>query len=571
MSAAESDADAPSARTSPAGLRLALVAATVLAMLVGTSVIVEAHSWPPDESPAAAPLQEPAPLHAMAAEPGAPGPAGSPHRRTLVLYNETGASAALSHQDAVQAANLASYGGAWTMRPVERYDPRLLDDIDAVIYVGRYSPTPLPEAFLAAVAAGEVPVLWMGDNISQLFAARPAATADLGWRPDGPDDADVAAVEYEGRRLLRQPGERLTRIELVPGGSADVLGTARHTDGTGFPWAVRSGNLTYISEVPFSYVDTRNRYLAAADIVQQVVAPEAPDRKRALIRIEDVGPNTDPAAIRAIADMLWAEGVPFSLATYPYYRDPNGAHAGEPVSFRLVDVPDLVDALRYAQDRGGTIVMHGYTHQYGTAPNPYHGASGADYEFYTAHVDTRNNVRLDGPVPEDSRRWAAERLAVGRAEFVRAGLPDPGIFEFPHYTASGVDYQAVHAMFGVRYDHGTYFAGLCPGGRCSTTGTPGTEGMFQQYFPYPVRDVYGSVVIPENLGNISEEYNNNPARTAEDIIAAAEAMTVVDDGVASAFFHPFLPLPELAKVVDGIERAGFRFVPPDEILRGDER
>ena len=149
---------------------------------------------------------------------------------------------------------------------------------------------------------------------------------------------------------------------------------------------------------------------------------------------------------------------------------------------------------------------------------------------------------------------------------LRAGLPDPDIFEFPHYTASGPDYQAVNDAFGVRYDAGTYFAGQCPAGRCSTDQQIGADGLFQQYFPYPVRDVYGSVVVPENLQNVSEAYNNNPPRTVQDIVESAGAMTVVKDGVASTFFHPFLPVEQLEAVVDGIEGYGFRFVTPYEVI-----
>ena len=137
--------------------------------------------------------------------------------------------------------------------------------------------------------------------------------------------------------------------------------------------------------MPFSYLDTKDGYLAAADIIERTVAPDTPNRKRALIRIEDVGPNTDPGQIRAIADLLSARGVPFSLATYPYYRDPLGAaHNGTPASFRLVDAPALVDALQYARQRGATIIMHGYSHQYESARNPYDATSGSDFEFYAA-------------------------------------------------------------------------------------------------------------------------------------------------------------------------------------------
>ena len=563
------DAKGPRRRRSPAGLRLFLLGTVAVVLVAVTGVVVADLNGPPDESPAAAPLATPARLHRLAGEPGQPGPDGDPQRSTLVLYEATGDDPQLAHENAVQAANLASRGGRWTMRPVEEYRSGDMRAHQGVIYVGLSSTNPLPPPFLADVAAGTVPVLWMGENIEQLFGAQPRKAAAYGWRPVGEDTVPAPVVSYKGRDLLRrEPGEvPLERVELTARGPAQVLGTARRDDGTTTPWAVTAGALTYITEVPFSYVDNGDRYLAAADLVLRLVAPDAPERRRALIRIEDVGPNTDPEQIRRIADALSARGVPFSLATYPYYRDPRGtAHEGEAASFRLVDVPELVDALKYARQRGGTIIMHGYSHQYESLANPYDGTSGGDYEFYTAHVDAQNFVQLDGPVPADSREWAANRLAVGRAEFVRAGLPDPDIFEFPHYTASGPDYQAVNDAFGVRYDAGTYFAGQCPAGRCSTDQQIGADGLFQQYFPYPVRDVYGSVVVPENLQNVSEAYNNNPPRTVQDIVESAGAMTVVKDGVASTFFHPFLPVEQLEAVVDGIEGYGFRFVTPYEVI-----
>jgi len=181
-------------------------------------------------------------------------------------------------------------------------------------------------------------------------------------------------------------------------------------------------------------------------------------------------------------------------------------------------------------------------------------------------VDEADNVQLDGPVPQDSKAWAKNRMQVARAEFRRVGLPDPELFEFPHYTASAASYRAAHEVFGVRYDQGTYFTGLCPDGRC-TARPPARPGeLFQQFFPYLVRDVYGSVVVPENLLNVSSAYNNNPPRSAQDILDSAKAMSVVRDGVASSYYHPFLGVDRLAQVVEGIKKLGYTFVSPRDLL-----
>ena len=73
--------------------------------------------------------------------------------------------------------------------------------------------------------------------------------------------------------------------------------------------------------------------------------------------------------------------------------------------------------------------------------------SADDFEFFTSHIDADNYVIYDGPVPEDSQKWAAGRIANSFKAFKDAGLPAPTIFEFPHYAGSYADYQAAKASF----------------------------------------------------------------------------------------------------------------------------
>jgi hypothetical protein len=46
------------------------------------------------------------------------------------------------------------------------------------------------------------------------------------------------------------------------------------------------------------------------------------------------------------------------------------------------------------QSHGGTLLMHGFTHQYEAVISPYDGVSANDFEFYKAHVDRQ---RADQP------------------------------------------------------------------------------------------------------------------------------------------------------------------------------
>nr|WP_246315276.1 polysaccharide deacetylase family protein [Kineococcus aurantiacus] len=274
-----------------------------------------------------------------------------------------------------------------------------------------------------------------------------------------------------------------------------------------------------------------------------------------MVRIEDVGPDADPTEIRAVADYLASQSVPFTLAVYPRYVDPLGTlNDGVAEDYTLSAVPAVVNALKYAKTRGGTILMHGYTHQYSTVANPYDGVSANDFEFFRAHVDASNTVVYDGPVPEDSTTWATARLTSSDSVFTATRLGSPTIFEFPHYAGSATDYRAVAARFATRYDRGLYFGGLLTGAVDSTR-------LNGQYFPYAVKDLYGTKVLPECVGNVEPEpFNNHPARLPADLVATARANLVVRDGFASFFYHPYLGITYLQQVVTGIKALGYTFV-----------
>ncbi|MEV6341845.1 polysaccharide deacetylase family protein [Actinoplanes sp. NPDC051851] len=492
---------------------------------------------------------------------GGPG-AGS--AKTLVLYDTTGEYGWLGEVYATQTANLASRFGSWAAAPVSGYRSGDLDAYTAVVYLGSTYDEPLPAAFLTDVLATSKPVTWVYDNIWQL-AARDGFTARYGFASGAFDFADVTEVRYKGRKLTRGSDNKAGIMNLAISDDTKVttLATAVRADGTTFPWAVTAGNLTYIGEIPYAYVSHDDRYLAFADLLFDTLGDGGRERHRALIRLEDVGPDADPDALRATVDYLAAQNVPFSIAVYPRFRDPKGVGNGKAQDYTLASKPKVVAALRYARSKGGTLIMHGYTHQYGSVANPYDGVSANDFEFYRAHVDANDNVIYDGPVAEDSTTWATSRMVAAGALFTATGLGAPKIFEFPHYAAGPADYRAVDTLFGKRYDRGLYFPGVLAGGKYDYT------RQFGQFFPYPVRDVYGSVVVPENIGNVEPEaFNNHPVRLPADIIASAERNLVVRDGLASFFYHPYLGTDYLKELITGIKAAGYSFVSADAVLNG---
>jgi uncharacterized protein YdaL len=482
--------------------------------------------------------------------------------RTLVLYDTTGPWGWLGEMYATMTANLASQFGTWTAKPVSAYAAGDVNQYTATVYVGSTYDEPLPTAFLDDVVTTSRPVIWMYDNIWQLTARHPTFQTTYDWMWSSFDLSAVDTVVYKGRELSRDPTNQGGVMGYAAvGAGVQVLANARRADGTTFPWALRSRNLTYIGEVPFVYFNEGDRMMAFADLLFDALDPVRPERHRALVRLEDISADSDPAELRAAADYLSSKGVPFSFGVSPRYRDPLGFYNnGRAQTIRLDQQRTVVDAIRYLQSKGGVMLEHGWTHQYSDIANPYDGVTGDDTEFYRVVENADHTLTWVGPVAEDSPAWNRSRIDGAAGDFRRAGLATPTIFEYPHYTGSATSYREVAKVFGARYERSLYFRGVLSGGTVDHT------RMVGQLFPYVVRDVYGTKVLPENVGNVEpEDWFQYRKRLPEQIVADARRNLVVRDGFASFYFHPFFNISYLKQTVEGIQAAGYTFVSPTSL------
>ncbi len=471
---------------------------------------------------------------------------------SLILYDGT------DELYATLLSNLVSHFGAWTAHPVATYRTEELAGYDVVFYLGEPGGAALPRAFLDDVTQSRRQVVWIGGDIEQLTTGtRPLPGRRYGFQTQGVDADGFTGLEYKGSTLPmdQSSGAGYTRIAVNDPRSVTVLAAARRADGSTVPWAVRSGTLTYVTEDPLPSQSTlEGRNLVFSDLLFDALAPATRARHRALVRLEDVNPTTDPTQLRAIVDYLAGQQIPFSIGVFPIFRDPNGVAGNGDVTIRLSQRPALVETLTYAIAHGASLVLHGDTHQYGTKDNPNNGRSGDDAEFYLCHLDATQQLRLDGHVPEDSDAWALGRLDQALTELQAAGLPRPSTFEFPHYMASATDYLAVAKRFVNRYERALYFPG-------TLSGQPVDDSRpAWQMFPYTVRDVYGTTVVPEDL-----DYVHSDGGNIAGMLDQARNNLVVRDGVASFFYHPFLSVAQLQQVVDGIRALGYTFVSAQEV------
>lgn len=487
-------------------------------------------------------------------------------KRTLVLYDKGGTWGALGELYAIGSVNLASHFGTYTAKAAVSYSCGELDSYDALLYIGSTYDEALPTCLLDNVLATTKPVIWSYYNIWKLSdrAGGPTPFAEkYGWNWDVLDFSSVGTVTYKGHVLNRYAanGGGLMGVSIVDSTRVSVLATAQRADGSSLPWAIRSGNLTYVVDIPFTYMTEEDRYLVFADLLFDALAPTTVERHRVVVRLEDISPEDDPAELRAAADYLYSQHIPFGFGVIAQYEDPLGWYNGGIAErVRLDQSPELASAVRYAESRGGVLVMHGYTHQYKSLLNPYTGVTGDDDEFYRVSENLDHTLTYVGPLPNDTVKSTTDRITNARRNFKRAGIAPPTIWEFPHYAASVNAYKAVNASFGSRWERALYFPGALSGA------TPTYSRMFGQLFPYPVRDIYGTRVLPENLGNIEPEpFYIFPTRFPADIVNAAEKNLVVRDGTAGFYFHPFFDLAYLRDTVQGLRTLGYEFVSPTSI------
>jgi uncharacterized protein YdaL len=333
---------------------------------------------------------------------------------------------------------------------------------------------------------------------------------------------------------------------------------------TTFPWAIRSGNLTYIGEIPFQYVSETDRVIALEDLLFDALAPSAATQHRAMVRLEDLSAHDSSTQLMTIAQFLYQRHIPYGFNVIPFYKDPTGHYNnGVPQSIALTSsaAASFVTTIKYMLSHGGAMIDEGYTHQYpGSNANPYDGVSGDDAEFFLAHIDSGNNVVWDGPVPGDSTTLALGLVNNSVNAYKAAGLPVPTLWVTPHYFATDVDYHAIATVYPERYERSIYFSGTL------SHQSVNYGEYIGQFFPYAVHDVYGTTVLPENLGDyepVSE--NNHPIRLPADILREAQYNLAVRDGFASFFYDPTYGTTPLQQTITGIQQLGYTFVNPSSL------
>lgn len=402
-----------------------------------------------------------------------------------------------------------------TVVNVSEYSKGMTENKDCIFVIFEAGESTIPPVFLEDVLQTEVNVVWLHSHIDQLLAL-----SENKWNVsfDRSEQSENWKVFYKNEDFPKEdPWLNILKIE--GGKGVEVFASVQDEQGTSYPYALKSQNLWYFGDSPYSYAVEGGRFLIFADLLHDILNTAHPREQTALIRIEDVNPESDPKNLKRTARYLFRKRIPFQISLIPVYKNPDIQY-----EVRLSEQPKLLKAVKYAVSKNGAVVMHGVTHQ-------HRGESGDDYEFWDDISGT--------PIRMGSPEVVERKIEEGIAECLQNGI-FPLAWETPHYSAGQDDYKVFAKYFDTFFD------------RVMVTELSSS----QQIMPFSVKlsdlDVQ---LIPENLGYLPLE-NPNP----EGIIDNARNMLVVRDAVASFFYHPFVPIKNLKKIVKAMKTMGWTFV-----------
>ncbi|PLR96049.1 polysaccharide deacetylase family protein [Bacillus sp. T33-2] len=278
------------------------------------------------------------------------------------------------------------------------------------------------------------------------------------------------------------------------------------------------------------------------DVFNDQHAPVHP----AYIRLEDIHPLADPDILKGIADFLKEKNIPYIVSVIPIHRDPV---TGKESKFS--DYPYLLKMLKYLEENGGSIIVHGYTHQYKD------DETGEGFEFWDVDANMPITVPADKtPEKKTSADFKSEeeyikflskqkafeidyiKTKVTKAvqELVSYGL-QPLAFEAPHYTMSQSGYEILADHFS------TYIGQLQLGDR---------DWRIMGAAPYVTKPsfLHGMTLLPETIGFVDPK---DPV-AIDKMMGAADQMQVVRDGYIAGFYHPYLGVEKFKELIGRMER-----------------
>lgn len=362
--------------------------------------------------------------------------------------------------------------------------------------------------FLDDLSAYKNKIYWIGNKIENFLNENKKYTVKYDSQ-----NYSINELIYKKNSLIINSGYSYNIITTSK--DAKVLAEMSDSYNT-YPFIINEDNLYYISrwdlENSFIFEDSLNDFYNIKHF----------DKGKIFIRIEDVHPFRDTKQLREIADYLYSKDIPFMIALIPTYVD------SKTQAITTMDMkPEFIETIQYMQEKGGSIVLHGYTHQLGNEE-----ISGEGYEFW--------DIKNDTPVDEDIEPYVKNRVLSGLRLCIENKIY-PLAYEAPHYAINIDGYKELKKYFstyvGQYQNNNNNFA---------TNSSP---------FTIKNSDTF-NVLIPENLNYVDE----NDEFSVDKIKESFKKLSMVRGYTGGFFFHPYLDINYLKEIVEFLEDENVEFL-----------
>lgn len=438
--------------------------------------------------------------------------------KTLLIYSDTRAQFSMSEGLEVLRLQLRRVATQIESLSVSNATPEKIAAADYVVIFCPQSRPALPTNFLHSLTNLSQPVLWVGFGANELEELPPFQGEFVFSKLHA--EKHASNVVYRGK-TWNVPVYPWIPVRLASNATSRVLMTVQD-QGQARPLAWQLSNTTFLATVPlwgtvsYLFTDLLLDFFAVKDI------PES----RVFLRLEDYNAQSDHGEFRRAADYLYARKIPFMVAMTPSWRDPE---------FGMIENLDsnaeFLSGLRYAQQRGGRLVMKGCV------------LDGNKIEFW--------DTRLDRPVQGETIEQYRTRIQEGVQLMLKHGL-FPLAWETPGSAASRNAYSAIAGVFSTAVE------------RLQLSDTTSRESYVTSA---PTLDRHGRFILPENGGYVLMTAPN-AGRDATPFASAAleavrenlDAITSLRGTVAGCYIHCYQPLARTMALVNLLERYKLPFV-----------
>ena len=428
----------------------------------------------------------------------------------------------------------------------KQVDKTQLEWSDVLFYYGQQREF-VPPVFVDMLQRYDKPVMAIGHNIEQLgsrFAFVEPVSSRAVIDRIAFTGSPVKSYTFVPQYVLQvHINEEHTNTEtLISGSQRDAR----------YPLLIRHGrDYVFASnqlQHPFSIAFAEGLH----DVFQSWGYPEHPHQRQGYIRLEDIHPMVDPDAFKAVTDILHEKNIPYMVAVIPVYTNPE---TGEQHHFS--DSPKLLNILKDIQNRGASIILHGYTHQFRLSE------TGEGFEFWDVEYNmpiyhapdeefvmkSREEFASDAEyaqymeqLRQFERTYIEQRLTRGIQELANYGLY-PLAFEAPHYTMSQHGYEIVSRFF-------TTYSGQLQ--------LSDEDWQKMTAVPYITRPTFlkGMTLLPETIGYVDPA---DPEAIAQMTEKARENM-LVRDGLVAGFYHPYLGTEPFLQLLEELEPLSIEWI-----------